>query len=53
LCSDGLTDRLADADLCQRLTAEGSLDELCHSIVDSANAAGGEDNITAILLRDV
>jgi len=51
MCSDGLTDRLTDAELCQQLSGQGSLDELCRSIVDSANAAGGEDNITAILLR--
>ncbi len=51
MCSDGLTDRVTDADLCQGLSGEGHLVELCRSIVDSANAAGGDDNITAILLR--
>lgn len=51
MCSDGLTDRITDAELCQKLSDERSLDELCRSIVDSANTAGGEDNITAILLR--
>ncbi|RPJ57874.1 MAG: Stp1/IreP family PP2C-type Ser/Thr phosphatase [Acidobacteria bacterium] len=51
MCSDGLTDRLTDAELCRTLSGEGSLHELCRSIVESANAAGGDDNITVILLR--
>ncbi|HXK60562.1 MAG TPA: Stp1/IreP family PP2C-type Ser/Thr phosphatase [Acidobacteriota bacterium] len=51
LCSDGLTDRVSDAELCQELTREASLDELCRSVVNLANQAGGDDNITVILLR--
>jgi len=51
LCSDGVTDRLSDADLCQKLSEKSELDKLCRSLIDSANAAGGDDNITTILLR--
>ena len=51
MCSDGLTDRLADVELCQTLTRADNLDGLCRSLVDLANEAGGDDNITAILLR--
>jgi protein phosphatase len=49
MCSDGLTDRLADAELCRQLTRDGKLEELCRSLVDSANEAGGDDNTTVTL----
>ncbi|MFB3903921.1 MAG: Stp1/IreP family PP2C-type Ser/Thr phosphatase [Acidobacteriota bacterium] len=52
MCSDGLTDRVSDAELCQKLSADAGLEELCRSLVDSANAAGGEDNVTVILLKN-
>ena len=51
MCSDGLTDRLSDAELCRQLTRGWSLEELGQLLVQSANEAGGDDNITAILLR--
>ncbi len=51
LCSDGLTDMLADEQLQQLLDAGGSLDTLGSSLVDAANAAGGHDNIAVILVR--
>ncbi len=52
LCSDGLNDILADSEIQGLLTAtHGNLDDLARRLVDSANAAGGPDNISVILAR--
>ena len=51
LCSDGLWSVVSESDL-QRLVKEsGSPEEACHRMVEAANAAGGPDNISAILIR--
>lgn len=51
LCSDGLWSVVSDSDL-QRLVMESSSpEEACHRMVEAANAAGGPDNISAILIR--
>ncbi len=52
LCSDGLTDVLSDQDIFDILSAnEKSSQELSDLLVDAANAGGGPDNITAIVVR--
>ena len=51
LCSDGLTRELSDAEIESLLNAGGPLDELCRSLIDAANHAGGGDNITCLLAR--
>jgi protein phosphatase len=51
LCSDGLTNEVADARIESMLAAELPLDELCASLVAAANQAGGRDNITCLLAR--
>ncbi len=51
LASDGLTDPLNDAALLEILTGEPDLPAACKRLVDSANQAGGRDNITAVLLH--
>jgi serine/threonine protein phosphatase PrpC len=50
LCSDGLTDKIPDEQLAQFL-GEESLEEMAKALVAEANARGGEDNISAILVR--
>jgi len=53
LCSDGLTRMLGD-DVLQRLLAERAdepVDQLAGELVQRANEAGGEDNITIVLVR--
>ncbi len=55
LCSDGLTRELPDQKI-ESLLGEGLSDftplaNLCTLLVDAANAAGGADNITCLLLR--
>ncbi len=51
LCSDGLTTMLSDAEILERLRAPGRLEELCARLVRDANARGGFDNISVVLLR--
>jgi len=52
LCSDGLTTMLPDDEIC-RLMAENVADvaQAARALVDAANARGGEDNITVLLLK--
>lgn len=48
LCSDGLTEALTDDEIDEVLTASG--DRACDELVAAANAAGGPDNITVVVL---
>ena len=50
LCSDGLTTMLADDDVGRIVAAAVDLQRGCDELVDRANAAGGQDNITTLLL---
>ncbi len=51
LCSDGLTRELSDAEIEEILRAEATLEERCKTLVQSANRAGGQDNITCLLIE--
>lgn len=52
LCSDGLTDMVDDEGICDLLChTHASLQDACQSLVDAANAAGGRDNISVVLVR--
>jgi protein phosphatase len=51
LCSDGLTDLVADPEILEILDSEGDLKGQLAKLVDLANLRGGYDNITAILLQ--
>jgi serine/threonine protein phosphatase PrpC len=52
LCSDGLWDMLSPAErLAAFLTPEAGLPATCRRMVDAANQAGGEDNISVVLVR--
>ena len=51
LCSDGLSSVVADDQLADFIAREGALDATCRALIDAANAAGGPDNITVILLQ--
>jgi protein phosphatase len=50
LCSDGLTGMLADDDIAALLQAHAAPSDACARLVAAANAAGGKDNITALVL---
>jgi protein phosphatase len=57
LCSDGLTRELSDERIESLLNApapgssQSSLDDLCLRLVQAANKAGGNDNITCLIVR--
>lgn len=51
LCSDGLWGAVPDEAIVVCLLAEHDLATLAQTLVDAANEAGGEDNITVVLAR--
>jgi serine/threonine protein phosphatase PrpC len=51
ICSDGLWGVVPDEDMSRMILTASSLQNACHDMVMAANAAGGPDNITAILVR--
>ena len=50
LCTDGLTNMVGDDDIAAILGATDDPEAACERLVDAANEAGGDDNITALLL---
>ncbi|MCP3981880.1 MAG: Stp1/IreP family PP2C-type Ser/Thr phosphatase [bacterium] len=51
LCSDGLNSMLTDVEILETLTRHADNPEAaCKGLVDRANACGGEDNITVIVV---
>jgi serine/threonine protein phosphatase PrpC len=51
ICSDGLTDMLTDSEIEAILVnGDASLDTLAADLIDAANANGGRDNISVILV---
>ena len=52
LCSDGLTAMVSDEDIARVLgEAKGDVEKAAKDLVAEANAHGGEDNITVVLLK--
>ena len=51
LCSDGLTNMLTDTEIARILARGDDPSATCENLVGSANAAGGNDNITAVVIR--
>src|SRR5512133_1546358 len=51
LCSDGLTDLVTEAELTSLVTGAGMLEQKAAQAVALANARGGHDNITVVLLE--
>jgi protein phosphatase len=51
LCSDGLSGMVTDPQMADILSTDSTLDEKCEQLIDSANKAGGTDNITVILVH--
>ena len=50
LCSDGLTEMVKDA-VIGKILADGSPDEVVWNLVETANDAGGVDNITVVVVE--
>jgi protein phosphatase len=51
LCSDGLWEMVRDPDIVSTMRNRNGLKNTADSLVDGANAAGGDDNISVILVK--
>jgi serine/threonine protein phosphatase PrpC len=51
LCSDGLTRHADDQDLLNVISNESDMASACDALIEFARGRGGEDNITAVLVR--
>jgi protein phosphatase len=51
LCTDGLTEMVADNDIAAVLANANSSQTACQALIDLALAGGGRDNITVVLAR--
>jgi len=52
MCSDGLYGPIGDEQIAQVLRGtEAPLEGIAQALIDAANAAGGPDNITVVLVR--
>ncbi len=51
LCSDGLTEPVAEDRIAEILLANDDGQAACQALLDAANAAGAPDNVTVVLLR--
>lgn len=50
LCSDGLTDMISDDQIQDILSADNHIHRKVEELIETANAAGGYDNITVVLV---
>lgn len=51
LCTDGLTTHLDESQITDIMSAGESLESICTALIDSANDAGGQDNITVLAVN--
>jgi protein phosphatase len=51
LCSDGLSGMVTDEHIQQIVTQSDHPQAACRALIEAANAAGGEDNVTAIIVK--
>ena len=51
LCSDGQWEMTHNPDMAQLITANDDPQQACDALIAAANKAGGEDNITAVLVK--
>ena len=51
VCTNGLTDTVDEERIAEVLASEQSPDDQCRALVDLAMAAGGDDDVTALVAR--
>jgi protein phosphatase len=51
ICSDGLWNVVPEEAISEIITGTPDPQQACKQLIDAANAAGGPDNITTILIR--
>ena len=51
MCSDGLTTHLEDSEIGEQAGIDGAPQAICDALVAAANARGGSDNITVVIVR--
>lgn len=51
LCSDGLTEMVPDSDIASVLGSDSELQAQAQALIELANANGGRDNISVVLIR--
>jgi PPM family protein phosphatase len=51
ICSDGLWGLVGESEILNMVTTSTSPQEACQRLVEAANASGGPDNITAIVIQ--
>lgn len=51
LCSDGLSGMIEDAEILEIVAGSPTIEEACRKLIALANEHGGEDNITAVLVK--
>jgi protein phosphatase len=51
LCSDGLSGMMTDEEIQNIITGSAEIRTACKKLIERANQQGGEDNITAILIK--
>ncbi len=51
ICSDGLWSMIDDAQMLDIVNTSDSMQDACDRLVDSANMAGGNDNITVLMVE--
>lgn len=49
ICSDGLSDKVSPAEILA-IAAQGAPSKICRKLIDLANARGGDDNTTVVIL---
>ncbi len=51
LCSDGLSGMIVDEEIKKIVSGSATISEACRKLIEKANEHGGEDNITAVLIK--
>ena len=51
LCSDGLSGMIEDSEILEIVAGSPTIEEACRKLIALANEHGGEDNITAVLVK--